>query len=375
MGRLCSTRLTFTALGLAAVMHATNPALAQNINDLLTIFGGDRQRALRHAALAEWRRLSPAEIACIDQGLRQKGSSADALVRRGVKPSAAGLAELRSGCHRQFGQGVQTETAQRATDASQAGSPTTTAAAMDPTEPKDAGVTPPSSAESPKHAGVTPPSSVESPKDADATPLSSAESPKDSGVAPTSSAQPVGRFVEDQVQQGNVALNDSIPQSRIMGWLPKAFLVAVIAMVVLLGIVMYLFIRWRNTVPRTVAISAAAIPEKNLEGGEEKAPLDPTIGKTDEVVMPVADEMIQLPDQTGPGAAISVRQSPFHSSKVGPTSEEMLSGTASIETFEVSTTDGSAVESVAQLARLYAMGAPSEKEFQRLRELVSHSRT
>lgn len=70
-----------------------------------------------------------------------------------------------------------------------------------------------------------------------------------------------------------------------------------------------------------------------------------------------------------------MRQSSFHSSKVGPTSEEMLSGTASIETFEVSTTDGSAVESVAQLARLYAMGAPSEKEFQRLRELVSHSRT
>ena len=70
---LCSTRLTFTALGLAAVMHATNPALAQNINDLPTIFGGYRQRALRHAALAEWRRLSPAEIACIDKGLRQKG--------------------------------------------------------------------------------------------------------------------------------------------------------------------------------------------------------------------------------------------------------------------------------------------------------------
>jgi hypothetical protein len=53
----------------------------------------------------------------------------------------------------------------------------------------------------------------------------------------------------------------------------------------------------------------------------------------------------------------------------------MLSRTATIENFEVSTTNGSAVESVAQLARLYAMGSPSEKEFQRLRELVSHSRT
>jgi hypothetical protein len=165
------------------------------------------------------------------------------------------------------------------------------------------------------------------------------------------------------VQQGNVVLKDSFPQGRIMGWLSKAFLVAVIAMVVLLGIVMYLFIRWRNTEPRTVAVSAANhVPEKNF-------------GKTDEVVMPVADEMIQLPDQTGQSAAISVRQDSFHSRKVESTSEEMLSGTASIETFEVSTSDGSAVESVAQLARLYAMGAPSEKEFQRLRELVSHSRT
>ena len=92
-----------------------------------------------------------------------------------MKPSAAGLAELRSGCHRQFGQGVQTETDQCATDASQAGSPTTTAAATDPTEPKDAGVTPRSSAELPKHAGVTPPSSAEFTKDFGVTPRSSAE--------------------------------------------------------------------------------------------------------------------------------------------------------------------------------------------------------
>ena len=123
MGGLPSTKFAFGTFVLIAVMEATNPASAQNINVLLTIFGGDRQRALRHAALAEWRRLPPAEIACMDQGLRQKGSSADALVRRGVKPSAAGLAELRSSCHRQFVQGVQTETAQRATDAFQAGSP------------------------------------------------------------------------------------------------------------------------------------------------------------------------------------------------------------------------------------------------------------
>jgi hypothetical protein len=110
MGRFCSTRLKFAALTLAAGMHATNPALAQNINDLLTIFGGDRQRATRQAAQAEWRRLPPAEITCIDQRLRRKGSSVEALVRRGVKPSAGRLIELRSSC-RQFVESVQTDTA------------------------------------------------------------------------------------------------------------------------------------------------------------------------------------------------------------------------------------------------------------------------
>jgi hypothetical protein len=65
MGRLPSTRFAFWIFILVAVMEATNPAFAQNINELLTIFGGDRQRALRHAALVEWRRLPPAEIACM----------------------------------------------------------------------------------------------------------------------------------------------------------------------------------------------------------------------------------------------------------------------------------------------------------------------
>jgi hypothetical protein len=50
MGRFCSKGFALTAFLLAAVMQATNPVLAQNINDLLTIFGGDRQRATRQAA-------------------------------------------------------------------------------------------------------------------------------------------------------------------------------------------------------------------------------------------------------------------------------------------------------------------------------------
>jgi hypothetical protein len=334
-------RFAFGAFILIAVMEATNPALAQNIDDLLTIFGGGKQRAARQAQV-EWRRLPPAEMACIDQRLRRKGSSVEALVRRGVKPSAVRLIELRSSC-RQFVEGVQTNTAPAlAGDAT--GSPMPTVPPGNPTEPNDAGVTLPSSAESPKDAGVT---------------LSS-------------SAETVGRVAEEQAtQQGNVEPKDSLPEGRV-AWSSAAFLVAVIAIAALLGIVIYLFIRWRNTGQRTVSASAtpSPIPNKNLEGGEEKAPLETTIGETGEVVMPLADKP---PDQKGQGAAISISQNSAYSSKVESTNEEVLPDTVLIEPTELSTTDSSAVENVAQLAKLYAMGTPSEKEFQRLKGLISHS--
>jgi hypothetical protein len=255
MGRLPSTRFAFGAFILIAVIEATNPALAQNINDLLTIFGGEKQRAARQAQV-EWRRLPPAETACIDQRLRRKGSSVEALVRRGVKPSAARLIELRSSC-RQFVEGVQTDTAPALARVA-TGSPMPTVPPSNPTEPNDAGV--------------------------------------------TSSAETVGRLAEEQAtQQGNVEPKDSLPESRV-AWSSAAFLVAVIAIAALLGIVMYLFVRWRNTGQRTVSASAtpSLIPNKNLEGGEEKAPLETTIGETGEVVMPLADK---LPDQKGQGAA------------------------------------------------------------------------
>jgi hypothetical protein len=254
-GQTSFDEIAFGAFILIAVIEATNPALAQNINDLLTIFGGEKQRAARQAQV-EWRRLPPAETACIDQRLRRKGSSVEALVRRGVKPSAARLIELRSSC-RQFVEGVQTDTAPALARVA-TGSPMPTVPPSNPTEPNDAGV--------------------------------------------TSSAETVGRLAEEQAtQQGNVEPKDSLPESRV-AWSSAAFLVAVIAIAALLGIVMYLFVRWRNTGQRTVSASAtpSLIPNKNLEGGEEKAPLETTIGETGEVVMPLADK---LPDQKGQGAA------------------------------------------------------------------------
>ena len=109
-----------------------------------------------------------------------------------------------------------------------------------------------------------------------------------------SSAEPVGRVAEEQVQQGNVE-PDSLQQGS-RGWSSQAFLIVIMATAALLGLVVHLFMRRR----RTVSASATPSPiPKNLEGGEEKAPLETTIGKTGEVVMPVADKLTQLPDQTG----------------------------------------------------------------------------
>ena len=326
MSSLCSTRVTFAALTVAAGMHATIPAFAQNINDLLTIFGGDRQRAARHAQ-TEWRRLPPAEVACIDQRLRRKGSSVEALIRRGVKPSAARLIELRSSC-RQFVQGVQTGTAPTLSrDAT--GSSTPTVPASDPTERKDAGVTLPSSAES---------------------------------------GGPV-------VQQGNVELNDSLPKRGMMPWLSAAFLVAVVAIAMLLGVVIYLFIRWRNPPHRSVAVSAATdhLPERNSEDGTGKALTETIVEKKNEVVMPInlalADKMSQVPDENGQSATISKSENSACSSKIESTNAEILPDTILSER----SPDSSVVENVAQLAKLYAIGTPSEKEFQRIKGPIPRS--
>jgi hypothetical protein len=75
---------------------------AQNINDLLRMFGGVMQQASQQAALAEWRKLPPPEVSCVDQNLRQQGTSVEALIRSGVLPSAPQLAQSRSICHSQF---------------------------------------------------------------------------------------------------------------------------------------------------------------------------------------------------------------------------------------------------------------------------------
>ena len=166
-----------------------------------------------------------------------------------------------------------------------------------------------------------------------------------------------------------------LDQHNRTGWSSQAFLIAIMATAVLLGIVIRLFMRWRSMGQRTA--EANLMPNKNSEGGEGKAPSETTIGNPSEVAMPIGlplvDELIQLPDEAGQRAAISMNQNSGYSSKIVSTNEEVLPDTVLIEPSELSTTNSSAVENVARLAKLYAMGTPSEKEFQRLRGLISQS--
>jgi hypothetical protein len=260
-------------------MEATNPAAAQSFNEL------HEQRAARQAQ-AEWRRVLPAEIACIDQRLRRKGSSVEALIRRGVKPWATRLIELRSSC-RDFVGGVHTDTALALTgDAT--GPPTPTASQGNLNEPKDAGVMP------------------------------SAESLKDSGATPPSSEKTVGQLAEEQVKQGDVEPKNGV-QSGKMEWLSAAFLFALVAIATLLGIVVYLFIRWRNTGQRTATVSLAG---KNSEGAGN-TPLDATIAEAGKAVPPLADKEIQLPNQIRSEEA-SMSQDSAQSSNSQPTYGELF---------------------------------------------------
>jgi hypothetical protein len=294
MGIHPSTTFAVAVSMVVAVPGATNSVHAQNINNLFTIFGGDNQRGPTQAQ-AEWRRLPPAEMSCIDHRLRSKGSSVEALIRGGVKPSAAQLVELRFGCrevvhHLQAGpapalardatgsqrppiaargptepkvanvtSSLEPPKAEPSKNSAVAFSgepskdsdvafselPQDSEAAPPPEPPKDSEVTP--SAESPKESDMTP--SVESPKESDVA-RPAAESPKDSSVT-LPSEHSVGQAAAEQVQQGDPEPKNSGPERGIKVSQSAALLFAVAALAALFAIVRRLFITWRNTIRST----------------------------------------------------------------------------------------------------------------------------
>jgi hypothetical protein len=84
------------------------------------------------------------------------------------------------------------------------------------------------------------------------------------------------------------------------------------------------------------------------------------IGLALPINLALADKMSQVPDENGQSATISKSENSDYSSKIESTNEEILPDTILNER----SPDSSVVENVAQLAKLYAIGTPSEKEFQ-----------
>jgi hypothetical protein len=93
-GILASLRIL---AGLTFALSAST-ASAQNASDIMRLFGGMMQGAIVEAAKAEWRKLRPVELACIEQELQRQGLSPTALAQRGILPTDGRIAGIRASC-------------------------------------------------------------------------------------------------------------------------------------------------------------------------------------------------------------------------------------------------------------------------------------
>ncbi len=91
----------FITLGLGVGFTS---ASAQNANDIFRLFGGMMQTAIIQATLDQWRKISEGEVACVDQNLRQQGSSLQRAIQQGITPSDPRIAGSRAACRNQIAQ-------------------------------------------------------------------------------------------------------------------------------------------------------------------------------------------------------------------------------------------------------------------------------
>jgi len=80
------------------VLAGTPTASAQSRNDLTRTFGVPQRPSVQAATRVEWNKISPPEIGCINDALRQYGARIEILVQRGVMPSDPRIGNIRSKC-------------------------------------------------------------------------------------------------------------------------------------------------------------------------------------------------------------------------------------------------------------------------------------
>jgi tetratricopeptide (TPR) repeat protein/predicted aspartyl protease len=64
----------------------------------MNLFGGIMQSVIMQTTLAEWRKLPPDELSCIDETLRRRGVNVQSLMQQGIAPFDSRLSDVRASC-------------------------------------------------------------------------------------------------------------------------------------------------------------------------------------------------------------------------------------------------------------------------------------
>jgi hypothetical protein len=95
MSALASSR-GLIACALLAISGSIS--FAQNASDMMRLFGSVMHGAIAEGAKAEWRKVRPPELACIQDQLQRQGTSTAALAQQGIFPTDGRVAGIRTGC-------------------------------------------------------------------------------------------------------------------------------------------------------------------------------------------------------------------------------------------------------------------------------------
>ena len=82
------------------ILSLPSAAAATNVGDVIGLFGGLMRAAIIESGRTEWRKVRPAELACIEDQLQRQGASPEILAQQGIFPNDGRVAGIRALCAR-----------------------------------------------------------------------------------------------------------------------------------------------------------------------------------------------------------------------------------------------------------------------------------
>ncbi len=101
MRKDCRRSAVFAVLSAGLQCFTADISFAQNARDFMNVFGAIMQSAMVQATQAEWRKLPPESVACVDETLRQRGMNVQALISSGIAPSDGRISDVVTNCRSQ----------------------------------------------------------------------------------------------------------------------------------------------------------------------------------------------------------------------------------------------------------------------------------